>query len=73
MDFGRKAAFAMNPKNNPRRQVRSKKGQTLVEYALVLAFIAVVAISVLIRLGDQVNRIFSSINSQLVTAAHSSH
>ena len=32
--------------------MKSKKGQTLVEYALILAFISVVAISVLISLGQ---------------------
>jgi Flp pilus assembly pilin Flp len=62
----------MNPKKKPRRQKRSRKGQTLVEYALILAFIAVVAISVLIRLGTAVKGIFSTINSQLA-AAQSSH
>ena len=33
------------------RRMKSKKGQTLVEYALILAFISVVAISVLIALA----------------------
>ncbi len=50
---------------------RGKKGQTLVEYALILAFISVVAISVLIRLGDQVKTVFSSITSQLASAGSS--
>jgi Flp pilus assembly pilin Flp len=50
---------------------KHKKGQTLVEYALILAFISVVAISVLINLGKEINRIFSSITSQLTTAATS--
>ena len=52
---------------------KSKKGQTLVEYALILAFISVVAISVLIALGGQVNHIFSTITSQLATAGNASH
>lgn len=51
---------------------KSKKGQTLVEYALILAFISVVAISVLIRLGDEVKTIFTTISSQL-SVAGSSH
>ena len=34
------------------RRMRSNKGQTLVEYALILAFISVVAISVLITFGQ---------------------
>jgi len=51
---------------------KNKKGQTLVEYALILAFISVVAISVLIRLGAEVKTIFTTITSQLATA-ESSH
>jgi Flp pilus assembly pilin Flp len=51
---------------------KSKKGQTLVEYALILAFISVVAISVLINLGNTIRSVFSTINSQL-KMAQSSH
>jgi Flp pilus assembly pilin Flp len=54
------------------RRMKSKKGQTLVEYALILAFISVVAISVLIALGGKVTAVFSTISSQL-TYAGSSH
>ncbi len=54
------------------RRLKSKKGQTLVEYALILAFISVVAISVLLALGKNVTSVFSTINSQL-TAAQTSH
>jgi Flp pilus assembly pilin Flp len=50
---------------------KQKRGQTLVEYALILAFISVVAISVLIRLGNQVRAVFSTITSQLVVAGSS--
>jgi Flp pilus assembly pilin Flp len=57
-------------KNKQRR--KSKRGQTLVEYALILAFIAVVAISVLLSLGKVVRGVFSTINSQL-QVAESSH
>ncbi len=53
------------------RRMKSKKGQTLVEYALILAFISVVAISVLIALGGQVKSVFSTITSQLQTAGSS--
>jgi Flp pilus assembly pilin Flp len=51
---------------------KSKKGQTLVEYALILAFISVVAISVLINIGTTIRSVFSTINSQL-KMAQSSH
>jgi Flp pilus assembly pilin Flp len=47
------------------RLVRNRRGQTLVEYALILAFISVVAISVLIALGGQVKTTFTVITSQL--------
>ncbi len=53
------------------RRLKSKKGQTLVEYALILAFISVVAISVLIALGNQVKAVFTTITSQLQTAGAS--
>ena len=53
------------------RRMKSKKGQTLVEYALILAFISVVAISVLLALGGQVKTIFSTITSQLQYAGAS--
>jgi len=53
------------------RSLGNKRGQTLVEYALILAFISVVAISVLIRLGDEIKVIFTTINSQLAYASSS--
>jgi Flp pilus assembly pilin Flp len=51
---------------------RSKKGQTLVEYALIIAFLSVVAISVLLNLGRTITAVFSKVNSQLA-ASQSSH
>ena len=53
------------------RRSKGKKGQTLVEYALILAFVSVVAISVLINLGKQVKSVFSTISSQLSVAGAS--
>jgi Flp pilus assembly pilin Flp len=55
-----------------RQRRSSRQGQTLVEYALILAFIAVVAISVLLNLGRTIRGIFSTVNSQL-EMAQSSH
>jgi len=46
----------------------SSRGQTLVEYALILAFIAVVAIAVLASLGGTVKKTFAGVNTQLSTA-----
>jgi Flp pilus assembly pilin Flp len=50
---------------------KNKKGQTLVEYALILAFISVVAISVLVRLGNEIKIIFTTISSQIAIAGSS--
>ena len=54
------------------RQPKSKTGQTLVEYALILAFISIVAISVLITLSENIRGTYSKITSSLVSA-QSSH
>jgi Flp pilus assembly pilin Flp len=59
------AAFLLYRRNLRRT---GRHGQTLVEYALILAFIAVVAISVLIAMGGTVKKTFASVNTQLVTA-----
>lgn len=50
------------------RKQKSRKGQTLVEYALILAFISVVAISVLISLGQQIKGTYTKISSALASA-----
>ena len=54
------------------RRLKGRKGQTLVEYALILAFISVVAISVLISLGQRIKAVFTTISSQL-SQAQTSH
>ena len=61
----------MKKKNIFQLQRKNKKGQTLVEYALILAFVSVVAISVLIRLGNEVKLVFTTITSQLAVAGSS--
>jgi len=53
------------------RRAKSRKGQTLVEYALILAFISVVAIAVLIALGNQLKSVFTTINCQIAAASGS--
>jgi Flp pilus assembly pilin Flp len=50
----------------------NRKGQTLVEYALILAIISVVAIGVMISLGQQVKGVYSTITS-VVASAQASH
>ncbi|MEZ0298414.1 MAG: Flp family type IVb pilin [Candidatus Methylacidiphilales bacterium] len=47
---------------------KRKSGQTLVEYALILAFISVVAIAVLRSLGTTVSTVFKKINTNLQQA-----
>jgi pilus assembly protein Flp/PilA len=42
-----------------------EEGQALVEYALLLSLIAVVSITILTLLGQNVSRIFSEINHSL--------
>jgi Flp pilus assembly pilin Flp len=48
----------------PLRQ-NSEEGQDLVEYALLLVFLALAAISILPTLGSIVNKVFSQSNSAL--------
>lgn len=45
--------------------VAKKSGQSLVEYALILALIAVVAVLVLQGLGGHINNTLSSVNTNL--------
>ena len=56
---------------NALRRMKGRKGQTLVEYALILAFISVVAIAVLISLGSKITGVFSTISSQIAIAGSS--
>jgi pilus assembly protein Flp/PilA len=42
-----------------------EKGQGLVEYAIILALIAIVVIAVFTRLGKKVNNTFNSIGTSL--------
>jgi pilus assembly protein Flp/PilA len=45
--------------------LRSEKGQTLVEYALLLLLIAIVVIAMLRGVGGNVNNAFSQVNAAL--------
>jgi Flp pilus assembly pilin Flp len=47
---------------------KGRRGQTLVEYTLILAVICIVCIGVLTALGNKVVYVFSSITSLLDTA-----
>jgi len=54
-------------------RILSRKGQTLVEYALVLAVISIVLISVFSLLSARLVVIFSAITNLLDTAQQGSH
>ena len=43
----------------------TEKGQGLVEYAIILAFVAIVVIAVMRLLGPKIGNIFSTINSSI--------
>jgi len=43
----------------------NRKGQGLVEYALILVLVAVVVIAVLLLLGPQIGNVFSTIITNL--------
>jgi Flp pilus assembly pilin Flp len=45
--------------------IRSAKGQGLAEYALILALIAILAITALLFLSGQINTILSTIGAKL--------
>jgi len=47
------------------RSIKKRTGQGLVEYALILALIAVVAVLILQGLGSHVNNTLSSVNANL--------
>jgi pilus assembly protein Flp/PilA len=50
--------------------VRSRRGQTLVEYALIIAMISIVAVGVLITLGTTLKGTYSTIVSGVTSAAN---
>ena len=49
--------------------LNDEEGQDLVEYALLLVFLALAAIAVLPAVGSSINRIFSQSNSSLNTGS----
>jgi pilus assembly protein Flp/PilA len=48
-----------------RARLERQEGQALVEYALILALIAIVSIAVLKLIGVNVSRVFNGVNTQL--------
>jgi pilus assembly protein Flp/PilA len=42
-----------------------EKGQGLVEYAIILVFVAIVVIAIIRLLGPKIGNVFSNVNSSL--------
>ena len=59
----------MNLITRLRAFVRKETGQDLLEYALLVALVALVAVGAITATGTSVNDIFSSISDELETAA----
>ena len=45
--------------------VKREEGQTLAEYALILALIAVAVVAIVVTLGGRIGSIFSDISSKI--------
>ena len=54
-----------------RALTRDDSGQDLLEYALLVALIALVAVAAVTSSGQAVNKIFDTVSSKLTTAANS--
>jgi len=52
-------------KNLIKRFIHEEEGQDIIEYALLAAFISVVAIVAIIAIGTRVNQIYTGVSSQL--------
>jgi Flp pilus assembly pilin Flp len=48
--------------------VRDEQGQDLIEYTLLLAFVALASAAIFIGAGNQISGIWGSANSRLVAA-----
>ena len=51
--------------------VKDEQGQDLIEYTLLMAFIALASAAIFVNAGNSVNAIWNSASSQLVNAASS--
>jgi Flp pilus assembly pilin Flp len=58
----------MSSISSPHHGRRPKRGQTLVEYTLILAIISIVIISIFVQLTGNVRKIYSNIDSQVSRA-----
>lgn len=51
------------------RTLRREEGQGLVEYALIIALVAILIIAALIAMKDQLSTTFSNINTEMQRTA----
>jgi len=56
-------------KNLIQRFIREEEGQDVIEYALLAAFISIVAVLVIISVGTDVNLIYDRVKVQTGSAA----
>ena len=54
-----------------RKFIRDERGQDLIEYTLLLAFIALVGVATFIGMGNTTSGIWSIVNTRLSSAAAS--
>lgn len=54
-----------------RNFVRDEQGQDLIEYTLLMAFIALASAAIFLNVGGSVNGIWTAANNQLTAAATS--
>ena len=53
------------------RDPTRQRGQSLVEYALILSIISIVLVGVIVNLGNQIKVVYSGVTSQMAFAASS--
>jgi pilus assembly protein Flp/PilA len=58
---------AMNLITRLRKMIRNESGQDLLEYALLVALIALVAVAAITTTGQKADAIFDAITAKLVT------
>jgi pilus assembly protein Flp/PilA len=65
MNIIRNFAMRMASLTSPAFQVEREDGQTLAEYALILALIALVVVGAITLLGGDISNLFESIGSKI--------
>lgn len=64
-DFPEHGASPFRPGRHAAALRRSRRGQTLTEYAIIISVIVLVAIGVLLTLGQQTQAFYSGVVSQM--------